>query len=164
MITYALLSINFIFEFLSKIKSKALQAALKQHFPAVVVKQPVDFVRIKKTTIGQGTSIGEHCFFRAGAGVDATITLGENCQIANNCIFTTTNHVIKLGQLYANNVTDQRIVLGNNVWLGSGVIILPGVSLGDNIVVAAGAVVTKPFPQTNVVIGGVPAKVLRLIK
>ena len=52
------------------------------------------------------------------------------------------------------------ITIGHRVWLGGGVIINPGVTLGDNVVVASGAVVTRNFGP-NVVIGGVPARVIR---
>jgi maltose O-acetyltransferase len=52
------------------------------------------------------------------------------------------------------------VTIGNDVWIGGRVVITPGVTLGDNVVVASGAVVTKNFPD-NVLIGGVPAKVLR---
>ena len=55
------------------------------------------------------------------------------------------------------------IVLGRNVWVGSNSTILAGVTIGDNAVVAAGAVVTKDVPD-NVIVGGVPAKVIRHIE
>jgi len=51
------------------------------------------------------------------------------------------------------------IKIGKNCWLGANSVILPGVELGDNVIVAAGAVVTKSF-SNNLVIGGVPAKIL----
>lgn len=54
------------------------------------------------------------------------------------------------------------ITIGNNVWIGGSAIVVPGVTLGDNVVVAAGAVVTKSFPD-NVVIGGNPARVIKEI-
>ena len=54
------------------------------------------------------------------------------------------------------------IVLGNNVWIGSNATILQGVTIGDNAVVAAGAVVTKDV-AANTVVGGVPAKIMRYI-
>ena len=54
------------------------------------------------------------------------------------------------------------IHLGNNVWLGAGVIVLPGVTIGDNSIVAAGSVVTHSV-GSNVIVAGTPAKVLRQI-
>jgi maltose O-acetyltransferase len=51
------------------------------------------------------------------------------------------------------------IKIGKNCWLGANSVILPGVELGDNVIVGAGAVVTKSFPD-NVILGGVPAKII----
>lgn len=57
---------------------------------------------------------------------------------------------------------NQPIHIGNNVWLGAGVIVLPGVTIGDNSVVGAGSVVTKDIPA-NVVAVGNPCRILREI-
>ena len=54
------------------------------------------------------------------------------------------------------------IHIGKNVWIGSNATVLPGVSIGDGAIVAAGAVVTKDVPE-NTIVGGVPAKVIRTI-
>ena len=54
------------------------------------------------------------------------------------------------------------IIIGNNVWIGSRVVILKGVNIGDNTVVSAGSVVTKSFPS-NVIIAGAPAKIIKLL-
>ena len=55
------------------------------------------------------------------------------------------------------------VKIGNNVWIGAHATILAGVTVGDNAVVAAGAVVTKDVPA-NAVVGGVPAKIIKTIK
>lgn len=55
------------------------------------------------------------------------------------------------------------MTIGNNVWIGRRVMFMPGSAVGDNVVVAAGAVVTKKFPS-NVVVGGVPARIIGSIK
>jgi acetyltransferase-like isoleucine patch superfamily enzyme len=89
----------------------------------------------------------------------AEVIIGDWCQIANNTIITTTNHLIN-GYYYFGNVETKKVTIGNNVWIGSNAIILPGVSIGDNSIIAAGAVVTKDVPS-NKVYGGVPAKQMR---
>ena len=55
------------------------------------------------------------------------------------------------------------VTIGNDVWIGANCTILPGVNIGNNVVIAAGAVVTKDVPD-NCVVGGVPAKVIKEIK
>jgi maltose O-acetyltransferase len=55
------------------------------------------------------------------------------------------------------------ITIGNNVWISANATICPGITLGDNVVVGAGAVVNKSFPS-NVVIAGVPAKIIRYLE
>ncbi len=54
------------------------------------------------------------------------------------------------------------VTIGNNVWLGGSSVITPGVTIGDNVVVAAGAVVVKDVPN-NVVVGGNPAKIIKYL-
>lgn len=53
------------------------------------------------------------------------------------------------------------VVIGEKCWIGMNSVILPGINLGGNTIVAAGAVVTKSFPQGNVVLAGVPAKIIK---
>ena len=124
----------------------------------VVIKEEVMIISPQNVFIDSYTSIGERCYFRATGG----IRIGKYCQIANNTIIATTNHKIN-GKLYYNNVENKEVVIGDNVWIGSGAKIMPGVTIGNNSVIAAGAVVTKNVPK-NVVVGGVPAKIIRNIE
>ncbi|MBN1970652.1 MAG: acyltransferase [Candidatus Delongbacteria bacterium] len=64
---------------------------------------------------------------------------------------------------YNDYVVDKKIIIGENCLLTSGCIILPGVELGNHTIVAAGAVVTKSFPEGNQIIGGNPARVLKTL-
>ena len=76
-------------------------------------------------------------------------------------MFATLNH--GLSSEDRKNTYPAPIVLGKNVWVGSNSTILQGVTIGDNAVVAAGAVVAKDVPS-NVVVGGVPAKIIKIIR
>ncbi len=106
-------------------------------------------------SIGNHTHLGENVHLRGGG----VISIGDWCQIANNTIVVTGVHPIDGGKYYGRSLfNDVRIC--NNVWIGSGAIILPGVTIGENSVVAAGAVVTKDI-QSNTLVGGVPAKKIR---
>lgn len=90
------------------------------------------------------------------------ITIGDNCMFGPNAQLYTATHPLHPVKRNSGLEYGKPITVGNNVWLGGGVVITPGVSLGDNVVVAAGAVVTTSFPD-NCVIGGNPAKIIKEI-
>ena len=99
----------------------------------------------------QGYGVYYQCF-------SAKIIIGKGTQIANNVGFITANHnPLKVNE----HLPGKDIVLGNDCWIGMNVVILPGVTLGDNTVVGAGSVVTKSFPSGHCIIAGNPAKVLK---
>lgn len=92
----------------------------------------------------------------------AKVIFGNNVFIAPNCCFTTSEHAIDPEMRKAGIEVAKSITIGNNVWIGTGSIILAGVEIGDNSVIGAGSVVTKSIP-CNVVAFGVPCKVARAI-
>lgn len=89
---------------------------------------------------------------------DARIKLGRGVWIARGCAIITSNHDPE--DLDA-HLEPEDVVIGDHCWLGSNVVVMPGVVLGPHTVVGANAVVTKSFPEGHCVIGGVPAKVIR---
>lgn len=111
----------------------------------------------KNIAVGENVFINACCHFQDHGGV----TLGDGCQIGHNVVFATLNH----GLLPEDRGTTYPapIVLGKNVWVGSNATILQGVTIGDNAVVAAGAVVTKDVPADTIV-GGVPARFIKHIR
>ncbi len=89
------------------------------------------------------------------------ITVGENCKIGDQvAIYDSDFHEINPENRSTNQGVVSPVTIGNNVWLGSRVIVLKGVTIGDHSVVAAGAVVTKSIPPRSLA-GGVPARVIR---
>lgn len=90
--------------------------------------------------------------------INGTITIGHGCKIADGVALITTNHD---PQDVSNHLPGRDIVLGKECWLGRNVILLPGVILGDHVVVGAGSVVTKSFQEGNVIIAGNPARIIR---
>lgn len=110
----------------------------------------------RNITVGRDVFINAGCHFQDHGGV----TIGDGCQIGHNVVFATLNH--GLSPEDRQNTYPAPIVLGRNVWVGSNATILQGVTIGDNAVIAAGAVVTKDVEPATVV-GGVPAKVIRRI-
>ena len=92
----------------------------------------------------------------------ADITLGADCQLGPNVQLLTPTHPVDPELRRAKWEAAKPIVIGDNVWLGGGVIVCPGVTIGENTVVGAGAVVVKDLPA-NVVAVGNPARVVREI-
>ncbi|WP_096527722.1 sugar O-acetyltransferase [Candidatus Nitrosoglobus terrae] len=92
----------------------------------------------------------------------AEVKFGDNVFIGPNCSFYTANHPINIKQRNAGLEYAQPITIGNNVWLGGNVTVLPGVTIGDNTVIGAGSVVTKDIPN-NVIAVGNPCKILKEI-
>ncbi|MEV7225682.1 sugar O-acetyltransferase [Polymorphospora sp. NPDC051019] len=108
--------------------------------------------------------IGARCFANFGlVALDvAAITIGDDVQIGANVQLLTPTHPIEPVLRRQKWEAAKPITIGDNVWLGSGAIVLPGVTIGENTVVGAGAVVTRDLPA-NVVAVGNPARVVREI-
>lgn len=110
----------------------------------------------KNITIGKNVFINSGCHFQDQGGIE----IGDGTLIGHNVVLATINH-----DLYPQNNRKNHyspIKIGSNVWIGSNATVLPGVTIGEWAVVAAGAVVTKDVPPFTVV-GGVPAKVIKAI-
>jgi acetyltransferase-like isoleucine patch superfamily enzyme len=92
-----------------------------------------------------------------GGGID----IGSDVMIGSHCAITSQTHDTRPDARRAN--IHRKVMIARNVWIGSGSIILPGISIGENSVIAAGSVVTKDVPD-NVLVAGVPAKVLKSLR
>ena len=110
----------------------------------------------KNITVGEGVFINACCHFQDHGGV----TIGDGSQIGHNVVFATLNHFMEPEK--RKMTYPAPIVLGKNVWVGSNATILQGVTIGDNSVIGAGAVVTHDIPA-NTVAAGVPAKVIKYL-
>lgn len=106
------------------------------------------------TTIGKGTFINMGCSFQDWGGIE----IGDKCLIGHNCTICTVNH--SQNPENRGDMTCQPVKIGNKVWVGANVTILPGVTVGDGAIIAAGAVVTKDV-ESNTIVGGVPAKKIK---
>lgn len=111
---------------------------------------------------GSNISIGARTFvnYNLTALDVAPITIGEDCQIGPNVQLLTPTHPVEPEPRRDKLEAARPIVIGNNVWLGGGVIVCPGVTIGDNAVVGAGAVVTRDVPADVVAVGN-PARPVR---
>jgi maltose O-acetyltransferase len=94
--------------------------------------------------------------------IGGILTFGDNCLVGPRCIFRTANHNFSSNDTPIRNQghTAQNIKIGDDVWIGASVIVLPGVTIGNHVVVGAGSVVTKDLPDYTVAVGN-PAKVIK---
>lgn len=90
----------------------------------------------------------------------AKVQMGNNVWIGPGTLITSINHPLNPAGRRKHLGIAKPIKIGNDVWIGGNATILPGVTIGNNVVVAAGAVVTKDVPD-NTLVGGVPAKKIR---
>ena len=92
----------------------------------------------------------------------AKVTFGDNVFIAPNVVFSTAGHAIDAGQRAKGLEIALPITVGDNVWIGANVSVLPGVSIGSDTIIGAGSVVNKDIPD-GVIAAGVPCRVIRRI-
>ncbi len=116
------------------------------------VMPPLQVNLANQVHIGNRVSIMYNLLCMSAGG----ITIDDDVMIAANVSLISNNHDYNERQI----ITCKPIHIKRNVWIGANATILPGVTIGENAVVAAGAVVSKDVPD-NVVVGGVPAKIIK---
>ena len=107
--------------------------------------------------LGKNVFINSGCCFQDHAGIE----IGDGTLIGHQVVIATLNHA--QDPLSRADMFPKPVKIGKNVWIGAHATILPGVTIGDNAIIAAGAVVTKDV-ENNVVAGGVPAKKIKDIE
>lgn len=88
------------------------------------------------------------------------VHIGDYCMIGPNTLITTVNHPLTPKERRMKMAQGKPVTIGNDVWIGGNCTILPGVTIGNNVVVAAGAVVSHDIPD-NSLVAGVPAKIIK---
>ncbi len=113
---------------------------------------------------GFNISIGENFYTNHNVTIldGARVTFGDNVFIAPNCVFSTAGHAIDSEQRNKGLEIALPITVGDSVWFGANVSVLPGVTIGSNTIIGAGSVVTKNIPDGVVAVGN-PCKVIRKI-
>ena len=94
---------------------------------------------------------------------EAPVTFGDNVFIAPNCGFYTAGHPLEASQRNKGLEYARPIRVGDNVWIGANVCVLPGVAIGDNSVIGAGSVVVRDIPANSVAVGN-PCRVIKTIE
>ena len=108
-------------------------------------------------------SIGDNSGVGIGYEINGKVTIGTNVMMGPEVVVYTTGHKFDrtdIPMMEQGSTEERPVSIGNDVWIGRRVMIMPGVTIGDGCVIGAGAVVTKDIPPYSVA-GGVPAKVLK---
>lgn len=133
---------------------------LKQLFGSVgkefLIEQPF------RCDYGYNIHIGENFYANMGCTIldEAPVTFGENVLLAPNVSIYTAGHPLDVETRNAQIEYAYPVTIGDNVWIGGDVVILPGVTIGNNSVIGSGSVVTKNIPA-NVVAVGNPCRVIK---
>lgn len=111
---------------------------------------------------GYNISVGDNFYMNHNCIIldPAKVEFGDNVFIGPNCGFYTALHPIDIIERNKGLETCEPITVGNNVWFGGNVVVFPGVTIGDNVTIGAGSVVTKDIPSNCVAFGN-PCKVIR---
>lgn len=113
---------------------------------------------------GYNIEIGDNFFANVNCVIldGAAVRFGDNVFIAPDCGFYTAGHPFDVEQRNKGLEYAHPITVGNNVWIGAKVCVLPGVTIGDNCVIGAGSIVTRDIPAGSLAVGN-PCRVIRQI-
>ena len=114
---------------------------------------------------GYNIQLGDHFYSNHNLVIldCAKVTFGNHVFIGPNCSFYTAGHPLDVTQRNAGLEYAHPIIVGDNVWFGGNVVVLPGVTIGNNSVIGAGSIVTKDIPEDCIAVGN-PCKVVRNIE
>lgn len=160
-LSYLFLAIYFIrdHKFISKLRINAFRLRGLQSGEDILLQSGVRLYGCRNI------KIGHYSFFGRGTKLYAyneKIVIGSNCLIADSVKIVTRNHLYSdvNNPINKQGYTDSPITIGDDVWIGFGCTILPGVNIGNGAIVAAGSVVTKSIPAMKIY-GGIPAKLIK---
>ncbi|MGY0180388.1 DapH/DapD/GlmU-related protein [Lactococcus garvieae] len=166
-----------IFTYMSKISAKAQRicaeinskyheqdelVSLLSELTGQEIDQSVSIFPPFSSDFGMNLHISKNVFINAGVRIQDTggVWIDEGALIGHNVVLATLNHDLEPSR--RQNLIPAPIHIGKNVWIGSNATVLQGVTVGENSVIAAGAVVTKDV-LANSIVGGVPAKLIKKI-
>ncbi len=145
---------------LHPLEREARQAAIRELLGKVgencTVEQPLF------CTYGYNTTLGDNCFLNVNCKLmdSGYITIGNNVFIAPNVCIVTEEHAMDVPQRLEGLEYTHPVTIGDNVWICTGAVILPGVTIGADSVIGAGSIVTKDIPPKSLAVGN-PCKVIR---
>ncbi len=160
------LIINYVGYLMCKNLPRAIKIGgkLRGFFAGKIIASVGKKINVEKgATFGRRLSIGNNSGLGVNCQIQGTVSIGDNVMMGPDVLIYTTNHAFadKTVPMQKQGYQPEKpVVIGNDVWIGSRVIILPGVHIGDGCIIGAGAVVTKDVPAYCVCAGN-PAKVVK---
>lgn len=114
---------------------------------------------------GYNIHVGNHFYANFNCTIldVCEVRIGENCLLGPDVHIYTATHPLNPHERNTGAEYGKPVIIGNNVWIGGRAIIIPGVTIGDNVVIASGAVVTKNVPD-HMIVGGNPARIINEIE
>lgn len=141
-----------------KLRDELIKEILGGYKDKLKITPPVYFDYGKHTFVGKNFYANFDCIF-----LDVnTITIGDNVMFGPRVGLYTAGHPIDKDVRITGLEYGLPITIGNNVWIGGNVVVMPGVHIGDNTIIGSGSVVTKDIPS-DVIAAGNPCKVIRKI-
>lgn len=147
------------FNFGIKLRSILYRPFFKKFGKNIQIKDGVTFKYPSDIKIGDNTIIGEYCYFVGKSG----LSIGKNVLIGSGTKIITSEHRYEdvRQSIYSQGLTFKPVKIGNDVWFGFDVKVLAGVVIPNGCIVAINSVVNKPFIESDVVLAGTPAKIVK---
>ena len=141
------------------------QKAFRGFCGKLMLKSWGKYVNIEQGAIFSAkVSLGDYSGIGVNARINGACTIGHHVMMGSDVVILTRNHAFTRTDIpmLEQGFEDERpVAIGDDVWIGDRVIILPGVTIGSGSILAAGAVVTRDVPEYAIV-GGVPARILKM--
>lgn len=150
----------FVSKWIRKLRSGIACGCFDKHGKNINVEKKADFGKGDGIIIGDNSGLGVNCSVRGPLEIGSNVMMGPEVRIMTSK-HSTSRTDIPMNQ--QGHLPKQKVIIGDDVWIGARVIILPGLSIGSGSIIGAGAVVTKDVPEYAIV-AGVPAKVIKFRK
>lgn len=140
-----------------KVRYLVVSRILKKCGEDVIIKNRCYFGNGSKLSVGNRSQLGQRSV------LGGEIEIGDDVLMGPDVVVMAVSHDFSNINIPINqqdHTIERKVIIGSNVWLGTRVVVLPGVNIGEGSIVGAGAVVTKSFPPYSIV-GGVPAKLIK---
>ncbi|MBG9994697.1 acyltransferase [Pseudoalteromonas sp. NZS127_1] len=137
------------------IRGYCLKIFFKKAGRKITIKENVEIYHPEKLIIGNNSGFGRNNIIDCIGGVE----IGNHVRLGPAVMIASMHHARAGESIASSTITTEKVVIGDDVWIGHSVTILPGITIGSNCIVAAGAVVTKNIPDHSTV-AGIPARII----